>query len=139
MDVSNHFFRQESLDFITAPWDYEGSTLEKVTLWAAFFFVGWISYPLAAIARVYHWINQDIEDLTYTNPISQTLANFNNSRTSGQVNGLYITTNETNLDTTRQMFAEHPRPLSDIQTIHISCATWRNFDIMCARRSTRMG
>jgi len=72
---------------------------------------------------------------TPLNPISKTLADFGNSRISGQINGVYITTNETNLSATRQFLKNHPRSNLEKQTIHIGCATWHNFDVMCERKS----
>lgn len=75
------------------------------------------------------------KEILFQNPISQTLASFNNPRIKGQVNGLYIASNETNLSTTRQLLKEQPRPSDEKPTIHIGCATWHNFDIMSERKS----
>lgn len=77
-----------------------------------------------------------VQEGLVNNPISQTLANFNNSNVQGQVYGIYITTNETNLAEVQQVFSEHPRPNDEVQTIHIGCAAWYNLDIMSARKST---
>jgi hypothetical protein len=67
--------------------------------------------------------------------ISETLPTFDNSSVRGQINGIYITTNESDVLATRQFLREHPRPSNEIRTIHIGCATWHNFDIICERRS----
>jgi len=66
------------------------------------------------------------------NPISTSLAKFDNLTVKGQVNGLYITTNETNLAATDEFLKAHP-PRE--QTLHLGCANWYNFDIMCKRKS----
>jgi hypothetical protein len=66
--------------------------------------------------------------------ITNALAGFNNLRISGQINGIYITTNETNLESTRHLLERHPK--RGQATIHIGCATWYNLDILCARKST---
>lgn len=78
-------------------------------------------------------INQN-QDLNKSNKNSfiQELAKFNNYSVKGQINGIYITTNEKNLDATSQLLENHPRCE---QTMHIGCATWHNFDIMCTRKS----
>ncbi|MDB6081313.1 MAG: hypothetical protein JWO53_585 [Chlamydiia bacterium] len=68
-------------------------------------------------------------------PISQKLLSFDNSHINEQIHGVYITTNETNLAATRQLLRAHPRPNDEKPTIHIGCATWHNFDIMCERKS----
>jgi hypothetical protein len=67
--------------------------------------------------------------------ISQSLLNFNNSKVKGEVNGIYITTNETNLKKVAQKLTAQFRP-KELQTIHIGCATWHNLDIMCLRQSS---
>lgn len=67
------------------------------------------------------------------NKIAQELMCFNNRRVKGQVNGVYITTNESNLEATAQTLKDHPRPSQT--TLHIGCAAWHNLDMMCARRS----
>lgn len=64
--------------------------------------------------------------------ISSYLARFDSSSVQGQVNGVYITTNETNLSATNTFLKTHP--LNE-NSIHIGCASWYNFDIMCARKS----
>jgi len=66
--------------------------------------------------------------------ISDELLRFDNLGVQGQVNGIYITTNETNLAQTRELLTQHPRPAGE--TIHIGCATWHNLDILSARKST---
>lgn len=70
--------------------------------------------------------------ITVVNPISASLTKFDNLAVKGQVNGLYITTNETNLAATHEFLKARP---SRENTIHIGCATWHNFDIMCKRKS----
>lgn len=76
------------------------------------------------------------EEHHYANEVSKGLTRFNNSQAGGQINGIYITTNETNLEATQEFFRNHPRPASEIKTIHIGCATWHNLDMICARKST---
>lgn len=66
------------------------------------------------------------------NPVSASLAKFDNRSVKGEVNGLYITTNETNLAATDAFLKAHPVREN---TIHVGCATWHNFDIMCKRKS----
>jgi hypothetical protein len=66
----------------------------------------------------------------------RTLAGFDNPSVKGEINGIYITTNETNLSATHQLLKDHPRPSGEQQLIHIGCATWYNFDIMCERKSS---
>lgn len=66
--------------------------------------------------------------------IAKELAGFNNPRVHGQINGIYITTNETNLAGTHQLLERQPRP--PLETIHIGCATWHNLDIIWTRKST---
>ena len=61
------------------------------------------------------------------------LRQFNNAGQQGQVNGLYVLTNEKRLDETRTVLQGHPRP--EKKTIHIGCAGWHNFDIIAARKS----
>jgi hypothetical protein len=75
------------------------------------------------------------KQISVKNTIAKNLYNFNNSQVSGQINGIYITTNETNLSETSRLLIDHPQPSADTQKIHIGCATWHNFDIMCARKS----
>ncbi|MBX7065837.1 MAG: hypothetical protein K1X28_01270 [Parachlamydiales bacterium] len=70
----------------------------------------------------------------YIDPISNGLAQFDNPYVQGQVNGIYITTNETGLDETREFFQLHPPPPRPF--IHIGCASWHNLDIIAERRST---
>ncbi len=57
---------------------------------------------------------------------------FDNIAVRGQVNGLYITTNEKNLEATNLLLTNHPLRKN---TIHIGCASWHNLDIMCKRKS----
>ncbi|MBS0654005.1 MAG: hypothetical protein JSR39_10840, partial [Verrucomicrobia bacterium] len=131
---------------ISSPWNYEGDTLKKIVAWAGFFFVGWAYHPICAIVncftQVCEWaavhlkIRNAASEILFTDPISQTLFSFNNTRVGGQVNGIYITTNESRLEAARQLFVQHPRAHREMQTIHIGCATWHNLDIICARRST---
>lgn len=66
--------------------------------------------------------------------IAHALASFNNLRINGQINGIYITTNETKLESTRHLLERQPK--RNQATIHIGCATWHNLDILCARKST---
>ncbi|HEY4832297.1 MAG TPA: hypothetical protein VIH61_07040, partial [Waddliaceae bacterium] len=63
---------------------------------------------------------------------SNSFAKFDNLAVRGQVNGLYITTNEKNLAATDQLLATHPLREN---TVHIGCASWHNLDIMCKRKS----
>lgn len=79
-------------------------------------------------------VNPTIIKPSVTDPISQSLIRFNNSKVKGQVNGIYITTNEINLVGTAQVLKERPKP-TEKQTIHIGCAAWHNLDIMCLRKS----
>lgn len=69
-------------------------------------------------------------------PISAGLARFDRRDVNGQnrVYGVYIVTNETNVDATRERLLSEQG--SSARSIHLGCATWHNFDIMCARRST---
>lgn len=69
---------------------------------------------------------------TVIDPIVSSLAKFDNQSVTGQVHGIYITTNETNLAATDDFLKTHP---SRERTIHIGCAGWHNFDIMCKRKS----
>lgn len=70
--------------------------------------------------------------VVFVNPISALLSQFDNLDVKGMVNGIYITTNETNLPTTAEFLKGHLPPE---RSIHIGCATWHNFDIMCKRKS----
>ncbi len=72
---------------------------------------------------------------SHSNPISKALATHDNPCSGGEVNGIYITANETGLEGTRKFLEGHPRH-GDSQTIHIGCAGWHNFDIMCERGSS---
>lgn len=65
--------------------------------------------------------------------ITQELMRFNNGQVKGQVHGIYITTNESGLESTAQKLKDHPRPSQT--TVHIGCAAWHNLDIMYARGS----
>ncbi len=133
------------LNPICFPWKYKKSGCEKIAAWAAFFFIGWICHPFYAICRACRAYRK-VEDrgtihsigtqVLLRDPISEGLAGFNNSKVKGQINGIYITTNETNLEGARQLFKERPRPEDGISTIHIGCATWHNLDMICTRRST---
>lgn len=130
------------INFISFPWEYKGTTCEKIAGWAAFFFIGWIYHPIHAIQRCYKQlvncgnVNSVKQKILFKDPISQGLAHFDNPHANGVVNGIYITTNETNLSDATRFLREHPRPSAEIQTIHIGCATWHNFDIMCERQSS---
>ncbi len=122
-------------------WDYQESTLQKVLEWAKLFFVSLVCYPLCAINRFFQWLIGTTVNPIPTFPlstdrISRELASFDNPSVRGQINGIYITTNETNLTAARRLFDEHPRLGLESQTIHIGCASWHNFDLMSARRST---
>jgi hypothetical protein len=97
--------------------------------------------PIESLAqRVYNFFKEIVEVLKRifcgccAKSETKTLADFNNSRVVGQVHGIYITTNETNLSNTRQLLTTQPRPAQE--TIHIGCATWHNLDIMALRQST---
>lgn len=146
VSIQNSAADSNCLTHIATPWNCEGDTISKIAAWAGFFFVGWIYHPICAISHCYtqicEWvsdvlkINRVAEEIFYSDPISQTLSSFNNARVGGQVNGIYVTTNESRLEASRQSYAAHPRVDGDLQTIHIGCATWHNLDIICARRST---
>lgn len=128
--------------FICFPWNYKTNLAGKISAWAAFFFFGWVYHPVTALHRCFKklFVGGKVHSIGKKNllkdPLSKNLANFDNPRIKGQVNGIYITTNETNLAATNQFFKEHPRPNDEKQTIHIGCATWHNFDIMCERKSS---
>lgn len=130
------------LNFICFPWKCKKSIGEKIAVWAAFFFISWICYPIYGLHKLCGYLKGrgkiPTENRIYIlkDPISQSLANFNNERINGQINGLYITTNETNLSATTQFFKDHPQQNDQKPTIHIGCAAWHNFDIMCARKSS---
>lgn len=130
--------------FMCTPWNYQGSTAEKIASWACFFFAGCIYHPISALCRAItqlcEWltterkINAVVNTPLFNNPVSNTLAGFNNPRVAGHVHGIYITTNESNLNATHQRLGDLPRLTAP--TIHIGCATWHNLDIICARSST---
>lgn len=127
------------LNVIFFPWEYKESLSKRITAWAAFFFIGWLYHPLTFVHRCYKKLTGDGKidvigkKILLKDSISKTLATFNNSRINGQINGIYITTNETNLAAIRQLLQEHPKPA--LQAIHVGCATWHNLDIMCERKS----
>lgn len=125
---------------ISCPWNYQGSICGKVAAWAAFFFIGWTFHIPKVISRGYEiLINRgkvhSIGNNTLSNNvISKGLAAFDSADVNGIVNGIYMTTNETDLAVTRQLLREHPRPSRE--TIHIGCAAWHNLDIICERKSS---
>ncbi len=127
------------LNVIFFPWEYQASLSKKIAAWTVFFFMGWVYHPLTFVHKCYKKLTDGGKidaigkKILLKDPISKTLATFNNSRIKGQINGIYITTNETNLATIRQLLQEHPKPA--LQTIHIGCATWHNLDLMCERKS----
>lgn len=134
------------INFICFPWKQKETThSKKAAAWAAFLFVGWIYHPLKATQRGYkklihpsavgEKVNSLGKKTLLKDPISKTLAAFDNPRIRGQINGIYITTNETNLAATRELLRKHPRPSNEKPTIHIGCATWHNFDMMFERKS----
>jgi hypothetical protein len=141
MDSINYI--DNCLNKICFPWTCEQKSplANKVAAWAAFVFLGWICYPIYLTSRVFqHIVDRGkiyftAQKILFKDEISQKLAEFNNSRVKGQVNGIYITTNETNLAETYQILYDHPIPAT-AKTLHIGCATWHNLDIMCARKST---
>lgn len=122
------------------PWKTEKSLCKKIAAWAAFFFIGWIYHPVNALYHVYKRLTSTgkVQSITrktlLQNPISAALAAFNNSHLNGVVNGVYITTNESNLEATRKLLKSHALPNN--KSIHIGCATWHNLDIICERKST---
>ncbi|WP_042279812.1 LIC_10091 family protein [Candidatus Protochlamydia sp. R18] len=126
---------------ICFPWKYQKNNSRKIAAWAAFFFIGWLYHPFKAANRYYEKLTD--QGKTYfigkkillKKPISEKLASFNNSHVQGQIYGIYITTNETNLAATYQRLREAPQA-NEKQTIHIGCATWHNFDMICERKST---
>jgi hypothetical protein len=132
------------LSFISSPWNYQGNTFGKVAAWAGFFFGGWVYHTCHAVYyvvnRIYQWLISEfkvtnfVKENIFRDRIAQTLASFNNRRVSGQINGIYLTTNETNLESVRQILRNYPS--NTLRRIHIGCASWHNLDIMCARRST---
>lgn len=133
LNATNH------LNVIFFPWEYQESLSRRIAVWATFFFIGWLYHPLTFVHRCYKKLKDggkiDVigKKILLRDPISKALATFNNSLIKGQINGIYITTNETNLATTRQLLQEHPKPA--LETIHVGCATWHNLDIMCERKS----
>lgn len=130
------------VNLICFPWKPEKKCYKKVAAWAAFFLFAWIYHPLTAIHRCYKKLaacgktHAVAKKVIMKNPISETLSGFNNLNIKNQINGIYITTNETNLEATRKLFENQPRPINEIQTIHIGCATWHNLDIICARKTS---
>lgn len=70
----------------------------------------------------------------YTDPVSRLFARAHNPSVQGQINGVYITTNESHLEETWEVFRQHP-PQGEQSRIHIGCATWFNLDVISARRS----
>lgn len=90
-----------------------------------------------SVIRFVNWIfcgRSLRERAAYIDPISNGLAQFDNPSINGQVNGIYITTNERGLEQTREFLIQHPPPPSP--TIHIGCAGWHNLDLIAFRRST---
>lgn len=104
----------------------DGKSFDKWVKRNATYLTGSVSLPSDKIKT----ICQSIEN---KDPISNGLNAFNNEEVQGQINGIYITTNETNLGATAQILKDHLRPKT--KTIHIGCATWHNLDIMCVRKS----
>lgn len=92
------------------------------------------------IPGIFEWnwqANQDLNSSPIINIIGKDstqnpFMRFDNLAARGEINGLYITTNEKNLATTDQLLANHPLREN---TIHIGCASWHNLDIMCKRKS----
>lgn len=118
--ISNNIFT-----CISQPWKTEGNFIEKIAAWALFFFGGFVLYLCQVSERSYEH---------YTDPTSLGLFNFSRSDVHGQVNGLYILTNETNLEETQNVIKTHPKP--EGMTLHMGCASWHNLDIIFARKST---
>ncbi len=65
-------------------------------------------------------------------PVTTALRGLHNSNCSGIVHGIYLSTNETDLQVTRDFLTATPTPN---QGCHIGCAGWHNFDIMATRMS----
>ena len=70
----------------------------------------------------------------FTKKIINDLADFNNLAVAGQINGIYITTNEMNLENIRQLLGTQPRPGQE--TNHICCDALQNLYIIDKRSST---
>lgn len=95
---------------------------------------------VAVIPGIVEWnwqANQDsksspVVNINDANSTSNPFSRFDNLEVRGQVNGLYITTNEKNLAETDQLLTTHPLREN---SIHIGCASWHNLDIMCKRKS----
>jgi hypothetical protein len=68
--------------------------------------------------------------------LANTLAHFSNLRIQGKIHGIYITTNETNVEEVYRSLQTQSRLPPQVPTIHIGCAAWYNFDIIWARKST---
>lgn len=111
------------------------SSLKKVTFICTAVFLSLSGVGLfLVILGVKEWKRQ-VKNLTMPkgqHSVLQTLSRLSNSSIKGKVNGVYITTNEKNLDATSQLLKKHPLVQN---AIHIGCATWHNFDIMSARKS----
>ncbi|MBA3722550.1 MAG: hypothetical protein H0W88_09140 [Parachlamydiaceae bacterium] len=121
-------------------WDIKQTTAIKIGFFAALFFIGYLGYTLYNKFRTYKQqkigggISSFTKKILYKDPLLEKLLCFNNPNVTGQINGIYITSNETNLSTTQKLLLEHPRSIND-KSIHIGCAAWHNFDIMCTRKS----
>lgn len=128
------------LDFVCFPWNTPKTTADKIAAWAAFFFAGWICYPLYILKRAIHWISEKskIDEVTpkilLSDSIAHDLSQFNQAKVTGQIHGIYITTNEKDLEKSLNYYKTHPP--SAQPSMHIGCAAWHNLDIISARKSS---
>lgn len=65
-------------------------------------------------------------------PVTKVLRGFHHRNCAGIIHGIYLTTNESGLEETKDFLTKTPQIN---QGCHIGCAGWHNFDIMVLRKS----
>jgi|GEM_PF-2287410 len=102
-------------------------------------FFEWIAdliYQTALSIHTFVWsLICGVEESVYDDEVINAIYRLSTGEVRGQVNGVYILTNETNLEASYQTLSTHPAPNAP-STIHIGCASWFNLDVICARQST---